>query len=298
MKLPTLLSRGAASLALVFAAACASVNPIDLNRDELAAADKSLASGEAKAAAKRAENLYAARAAEADEYVLQRFFALYLTTQAHVRAAQTQSFLGSDAGASSVGSARCTDVPHLVAALYYSSLARELAPKAAKAKPVVEGARQLPPALEEIGVDVAGQRLGLARLVAYARLGFLASIGTELDAWPELRGPEGADSVLAVAKPERELVPWVYYALFTHARLSSDTDAYMFGARARLLAEATKNSIPPERLAEVVAWVQQKKDADRVVFACSKCRKPFLGDKLRCLDDGTPITDFFLSSLD
>ena len=298
MQISPVLSRGLASLALAVLAACASVNPYDINRDELAAADKSLASGEAKAAAKRAENLYAARAAEADEYVLQRYFALYLTAQAHVRAAQSESFLGGGAGASSIGSARSNDVPHLVAALYYSSLARELAPKAAKAKPVVEGVRQLPPSLEELGLDVAGQRLGLARLAAYARLGFLASIGAELDAWPEMRGPEGVESVLAVAKPERELIPWVNYALFTHARLSNDTEAYLFGARARLLAEATKNSIPAERLGEIVAWVQQKKDSDRIVFACSKCRKPFLADKLRCLDDGTPITDFFLSSLD
>lgn len=298
MKISTFLSRGAASLVLVFAAACASVNPYDINREELAAADKSLLNGEAKVAAKRAENLYAARAAEADEYALQRFFALYVTAQAHVRAAQTQSFLGNDAGASTLGSARGTDIPHLAAALYYSSLARELAPKAAKAKPVVDGVRLLPPGLEEIGVDVASQRLGLARLVVHARLGFLASIGSELDAWPELRAPEGADSVLAIAKPDRELVPWIYYALFTQARLSSEKSAYMFGARARLLAEATKNSIPPERLAEIVAWVQQKRDNDRVVFACPKCRKPYLADKLRCVDDGTAITEFFLTALE
>jgi len=295
-----MIQRSLAAVALAFVAACASVNPYDLNREELAAAEKSLSLGDAKAAAARAEALYAGRAGEADKYPLQRYFALYLTASAHMRAALGEPFLGHGAGqgSTSIGSAKATDVAHLVASMYYGALARELAPRAAKTNLVANEARQLPPALEEVGVETAGQRLQLMRLVACARLGFSSTINAELEGWPEMHTPEGADSLLARAKPDKELVPWIYYALFTHTRESSDTDAYLFGARARLLAESTRNAIPAERLAEIIAWVKQKKDENRLVFACSKCRKPFLPEKLRCLDDSTPITDFFQSSLD
>lgn len=284
-------------LVAALACACDTVQPYVAERDLLAASQVKLAAGEYPAAAQGAERLYAGRAASGAQYDLQRYYALCLLADAHVQAAVHAPFLGQESGgahggsSAGLGSPRNGDVAHLVAATYYVALAKDLEQPAAKAKRVVEGTKLLPEAFEGVTVETAQDKLDLLRLIALARLGFASSYERDLDNWPQLVSVEGCAEILQRTRLERELVPWVHYTLFRYLKTRNDRDAYQFGANARLAAADVGNSLPPERLNEIVEWVRQT--ATRVEFCCQKCRKPFLFDKLRCQDDGTPITSFF-----
>lgn len=297
MRTPTPLRpftiHGALAALLALSAACSSVNPYEVNRDLLASAGKSLAAEDSAAAARTAEKLYAARAAEAGEYRLQRFHALALATQAHMQAAAKKPFLDSENAGAGIGAARLGDVPHLVAATYYASLAKDLAPGAKQDKLTVEGVKLLPPDLESVGVELAQKRLDLYRIVALSRLGFASTVRNEIDAWPELATPEKVDELIGELALEKEVVPWVYYTLFHAAAGGDDRVVYTFGAKARVAAAGAKGALPNERGDELVQWVRNKAEKEKLLFCCQTCRKPFPADKLRCLDDSTPITTFF-----
>lgn len=291
-----LLVRCAAALGLVVSAACTTINPYEKNRELLRSATKNLASENSALAAQDAERLYAGRAEQAGQFKLQRYYALYLLTEAHVQAAMHKPFLVSasnagDAAQSTIGSLHNSDVPHLVAATYYAGLARDMAESVAGEKQVVEGTKLLPAELESISVHNAQVKLELIRLVALSRLGFATSYQREVENRLALMQAESCDELIARVGLEKELVPWLYYTLFQCLKDSKDSVAYLFGARARLMAADMPGSIPPERLAEVIDWVKLK--SAKVQFCCQLCRKPFLFEKLHCMDDNTPITTFF-----
>jgi hypothetical protein len=287
----SMLKHSCAFVVLGWLAACSSINPYDKNRELLESSSASLAASNYAASAQAAERLYAGRAEEADQFELQRFYALYLAAGAHVRAAIHKPFLGVDSGAG-IGSAQNGDVAHLVAASYYVGLARDLSASAEKEKPVVEEVHLLPADMEALTVRNAQEKLELFRLVALSRLGFSATYQSELERWAALQKIEGCEETIGRVALEKELVPWVFYTLFRFMKDRNDADAaYIFGAKARVAAKDTEGAIPAERTAEIVAWVKEK--AASVEFICQKCRKPFLPDMLRCGDDGTPITQFF-----
>ncbi len=282
-----------AALLLWSLAACSSVNPYEMNRELLSASSKQLSSDNAAAATGHAEQLVAGRAADGSEFRLQRFYALYLLTQAHVRGATHQSFLGGAGGKSSMGSSRNTDVAHLVAATYYAGLARDLAEGARSDRRIVQDTNLLPADLESVSVEDALLRVELIRLVALSRLGFVSTYQSELENRTELHQAESCDEALRRAGLEAELVPWLYYTVFSHLKDKNDIAAYTFGAKARVSGAAKADAIPVERLNEIVEWVRGKADTARLDFCCQRCRKPFLVDNLSCMDDNTPITTFF-----
>ena len=293
MHTPRSILRTLLAAALAMAAACSSVNPYEVNREALVLAQKNLAAENSSAAARGAERLYAGRADEADKFRLQRYFALYLASMAHMQAAVKGPFLTEESGTPGIGSPRNSDVPHLVAAGYYAGLARDLAPKARGEKAADEGTKLLPADLEAVGVESAGRRLDLYRMVALTRLGFSSTVQNEFDAWPELSKPESCDEILSQLALEKEIVPWVYYSLFRLTQAGDERIAYTFGAKSRIAAAGAKGALPDARVEELVAWVRAKAEKDKLFFCCQMCRKPFPTDKLRCIDDSTPITSFF-----
>jgi hypothetical protein len=237
MHTPRSILRTLLAAALSMAAACSSVNPYEVNREALLLAQKNLAGDNSSAAARGAERLYAGRADEADKFRLQRYFALYLASMAHMQAAVKGPFLAEESGTPGIGSPRNSDVPHLVAAGYYAGLARDLAPKARGEKAAALGTKLLPADLEAVGVEAAGRRLDLYRMVALTRLGFSSTVQNEFDAWPELSKPESCDEILSQLALEKEIVPWVYYSLFRLTQAGDERIAYTFGAKSRIAAQ-------------------------------------------------------------
>ncbi|HUR29029.1 MAG TPA: hypothetical protein VM509_12640 [Planctomycetota bacterium] len=272
--------------------ACSSIDPYEKNRELLVAAAKNLAADKPALAAQEAEQLYAGRAGEAEQFRVQRYYALVLLTEAHVQAATHEPFLksGDSAPTSSIGAAHNSDVPHLVAATYYAGLAHDLAPSLAKAPAVVDGKKLLPPELEAVPIQDAQEKLELIRLVALSRLGFATTYQRELENRTALQQPKTCDELIARVGLEKELVPWIYYTLFQYLKNSKESAAYLFGAKARLAAASTSGAIPTERVDEIVAWLKEK--SSKVVFCCQVCGKPFPFEKLSCVNDPTKITEF------
>jgi hypothetical protein len=268
------LLSAAAALAL---GACASVDPLAVNREALAGAWSSLEAGKAEPAARRAEQLFAARAEEGQAFAFHRFYAAYVAARAHVHAALNEPFLS----AGRPNAARNQDdVGHWVAAGYYIGFARDLA---ARARSETGKDKLLPASMQGIDVARASLELDLIRLAILSRFDFVASVEEDLARISEPLG--GLEVEASVEAMERTglvgpLRPWVLYALFRHHRANETVEAYRAGALARLRASELGGSLPPEREREIVEWTRTADYA----FRCPKCQPDELRDPelLKC----------------
>jgi hypothetical protein len=305
--------RGARPLALAvlaLASACSSTNPYVENRAILDKACSELQAGNYQSAAQQAEQLYAGRAEQAAEFRLQRYYAAYLTAQAHIQAALHKPFLVEAAGSGSARGLTTSEnapstgaVPsatsHWVAASYYSGYARDGFEAAASA-PQKEGDENLlPQALRRLDIRQAQANLDLTRLAILRRLGFDSECAGFLDASADLLDIVKCQAAIDQAELPNELRPWVFYAGFAYLRARSNPAesreqdlAYKLGAKARVLANSNPGSFPDAQRDEIVNWV---KDHPKFVFLCP-ANHEYQSNLLACEQCGESITSAQLRS--
>ncbi len=296
----------AVALALSLIGACASSNPYVVNREYLDKSYSALEKGDFKAAAQSGEALLAGRAEQASEFQLQRYYAAFLCSRAHVQAALRGPFLteaapsGAGGGIAigpsvQTGGAVASPTSHWVAASYYAGFARDLYAAAAKEPLQKEAEELLPAGLKKMPIDTTQLNLDLTRLALLRRLGLEVECSAILRQSPDMLDVGKCTGTLKRAELSAELWPLVFFACFVHnpvGQLPTDFKnqaiTYKFGAQALVLAAESPKALPAECRSEIIRWVEENPNFE---FQCD-CKKNFQATSLGCAECGKSIVDY------
>jgi len=254
-------------LPLVFTS-CASTDLVAANRAQLAQAQEKLQAGEYEPAARQMEQLLSATGSSESQYALQRFFAAYLLSRAHLEAAFGTPFLSGppndDPGFGAGGGADTgAQLANVVASTYYAGYGRQWHGAASKAR----SEKALPPELETYGLENALLHLNLVLLTSYTRLKFQDRIEIILDSMTGLRKLETCEEAMAKAQIGEKLRPWIYRGIFDYLKRHDEIAAYKFAIRALDL-----NRQHPDETGALTAglatWITEK---SRYAFKCPTC---------------------------
>ena len=294
------VSRTVASLLAALAvAACSSPNPFIAYREQLADSFGKVDAAQYGAASRQLETVLAETNDEAKKFAVQRYYALYLLTQAHMRASIKDAFLKEPApsgarsgiGAASDGdSKQPSTTGHLVAAMMYASLAKDIFPAAHGGSLVEDGEEVLPHELSGFDVETASINLDLCMLVVQAQLGFGANVERTLDNSNELHTDAGAKRLLDRTHFDTSLRPWIYFTLFDYLKTRNEPSAYRFGVLAMESAGDANGTLGPKRNAAIIRWI---KEGSNYVFKCPQCNSAAVPEMHACPTDQTPLIDFF-----
>lgn len=290
------IARLATALALLGTlAACKGPNPFAENEKRLRADLEKLDSGQLASASGDLESLLASTAGDADELKVQRYYAAYLLTQAHVRASLGAAFIKDAARSSSTGiggstSASGAEIAHIVATMMWANEGKELAAKAKGGALREDGVELLPPGLRELSPQLAESGLDVAMLVVYARLGFEDRVSKTLDASTALYKLENCEKLLDEARVEAGLRPWVYRTLFEYLRTRDEPGAYKFGVRLLETADASGGTLDKHATDAVIEWIR---NGSHFVFRCGSCKQPVVPELRACQNDQTPHLSFY-----
>jgi hypothetical protein len=292
--------RSAAGLLAAFAvSACSSPNPFIAHREQLADSFGKVSASQYGTAARELETVLAETNDDAKKFAVQRFYAMYLLTQAHMRASVKDSFLKEPAptlarsgiGAASEGdSKQPSTVGHLVAAMMYASFAKDTYPAARGGQLVEKGEEVLPHELSGFDVETAQINLELCMLVVQAELGFESNVERTLDNSNEMWTDAGAIRLLDRTHFDTSLRPWVFYTLFDYLKTRNEPAAYRFGVLAMEHAGDANGTLGTKRTAGIIHWI---KEGSHFVFKCPQCNSAAVPEMHACPTDQTPLIDFF-----
>jgi len=293
----TIASRVALIALMAVAAACQSVEP-SVVRGELERAHGLYAEGDYEGAADKIDEILAATSGEPDQFAVQRFYAAFLATQAHLAAAcLDEPFLTERSYQG--GSPKPSRIAHAMAELLHASngLAWWESDPAAMSMEDLGGL--VPPGLAAEGFEAARTNLHLAMLAAYAALRFDDQARTVLEA-PELAAIEErveqqlssgtraeaadvwAEEMKRVSLPE-SVHPWVYLALF---RADDDPRlAFVYGMSA-LVEGRGPGGLDELTQAEIVDWIDHGTEYEFQCRECGQVIRPRNGET--CLTDNEP----------
>ena len=262
--------------------ACGSTNLHVQNRNALAKAAESVASGDRRAGAQRLEKMLVASNVDEQEYAPQRFAAAYLLTRAHLEAGLAAPFLTESArsGAFVLGGTderRPSTNAHLVAANYWASYARSWHQSAQGSGAVSsDGERLLPPALDEYGFDSARDYVNVALFAIYSRLNFQDRVAGCLHELQELVRLDECDAFLSRAQVDPATRLWVYHAIFEYLDRAggvSHEEAFRFASRTLdLLGDGVDRSGSLDAR-EISEWILHNK---RWEWICPSCKNPIV----------------------
>jgi hypothetical protein len=291
----------AAALALGATFACASPRNFFAEYEKsLDTTYKTLEAGDPEGAARQAQDLLAATGGDAETFRVQRFYAVWLLTQAHVRASLGKPFIPEPPpppSALSLGSSNArterAETSHVVATMLYAFYGAEAHPKVRGASMKEGDTELLPPALRALSPDVLSDNLDLCRLVVYARLGFTEDIHGVLSRSPEMQTLEKANARMDYAHLDPGMRPWVHYTLFDFLKSRDEAEAFRFGVSAWNHAANTQGTLSEHELDTVARWLPK---TSTYVFKCKQCKLQADPQMLRighCRNDQTPLLDFF-----
>ncbi|MCB9897766.1 MAG: hypothetical protein H6825_07170 [Planctomycetes bacterium] len=270
-------------IVLPLAAACSSVDPYRRPFEQLEVGAAQLDTDDFPGSVATLEELLAETEARAPEFALQRFYAEYLLTRAHVRASLVQPFLTevvpnpSISSSASGGKVRPSRNAHLMAALMHRSFALEQR-EGAEASPTDSiGGPMLPPALEGFAIQNVSNYLFIAALAAYGNLGFEDDVRRVVKDEPNLSSVAQTRSFLATAQVGEEWYDDVFVFLFRALRPVDRIEAFRFAIAA--LAQSTRGdgtfSLDPLVLDEIGEYMTSG-------FTCTVCGKPVVKDEWIC----------------
>lgn len=232
-----------AALALFMGlAGCASADLISENRVALQAAHEQLQTGDGAAACRQLEALVVRTNAAPSDFVLQRFFAVYLMSRAQFEA----SFVGSGDDW----------LEGVAACAYYMNFALDWSRAAKAAAPKGEAGQDVLPAdLAAFGVDNAQTFLDMAWLVSCARTKFQGEVADVLARQTQLGSVAQAEALCSSVGLSENLRPWLLWSVFDYQKSHNEQLAYTFGIRARELGRQVPKAFPPERCQQIVQWI-------------------------------------------
>jgi hypothetical protein len=280
-------------LACLLLFSCSSAKLYDSNRASLDKAVESLSQKQYDQVIKVNDKLVGATAAEASQYRLQRFYASYLNTMAHLEASFSGAFFQGvkRSGASGIG-ARGKDVgaslAHMMASARASGYAIDWKPKKASQDDLDA---QIPESLAKFGLENAEVSLILARMTIYARLGFDSKVIDILNDSPELRKVSTCKAMLERTNFPEAAHPWLMYMVFRHLRGGNDvSEAFRFAA------ETLFHDLGPNIDREIRDWITKGKDYK---FVCTNTEEdtPHEADPTRAkCRHRVELKDFILTS--
>ncbi len=295
MQIHTLARSLAASVVVVACAACSGPNKYLEYQKRLSADVEKVQAGQLATAGRDLEALIASTAADADTLKVQRYYAAYLLTEAHVRASLGSPFIKDAQRVASGGIGGMSDddgseISHVVATMLWANYAKELAAKAKNGALRQDGVELLPESLRDLSPQAAESALDVAMLVVYARLGFEDRVAKTLDASAALYKLEACEKLLDDARVQRGLRPWVYQTLFAYLRTRDEPAAYKFGVRLLETVEASGGTLSKQASDDVVKWIRS--DA-KFAFRCPGCNQPIVPELRACQNDQTPHLSFY-----
>lgn len=230
-------------------AGCASETLHQTNHVRLTNAANDIAAGENQRALLWLDQLITETGSDPSTYALQRYFAAYLGTQAHL-SAWTRPFLkdslqgqgtgldltGTVDASATVLSDREAPVSHLVAMIYYAGYGLDWAPGLEGAEMQLDGQPLLPDELQALGVVNSRINLTMCQLAVFARLEFEGRVDSMLrqpGMAPLLEVP-ACTELMERANVRASVRPLVYYAIyeFLAAQDKNAIVAYQFGVKA------------------------------------------------------------------
>lgn len=293
MMMTKLLAAAAATLA-VSLAACSSSNPYVAHRESLARAEASLGEGRLQGATSELEGLIGATSGDHRKFAVQRFYAAYLLSRAHLAGSMGRPWYRDPQASRSAGiglgsgtSGEASETAHLVASMLYSSYGVDWAGGAASGNRVVDGEPLLPDSLAALEVERAKAGLELGQLAVYSRLGFDDRVSGILDSSPMLHALDGCEAVLDRAEAQAELRPWVYLTLHRYLATRDELAAFPFAMRA---IDAGEGSLPGGVVPALSTWITR--DAG-YVWKCPECNAPLVPELGSCQIDQTSAYEFY-----
>ena len=273
---------------LPLASACSSVDPYRRPFEQLEVAEAQLDGDDFRGTVRTLEELLAETEEAAPKFALQRFYADYLLTRAHVRASLVAPYLTeivpNPSISSSVagGKVRPSRNAHLMAALMHRSFALGLREAAMLSDTESIGGPLLPPALEGFAIPNVGNYLFIAALAAYGNLGFEDDVRRVVKDEPELSSVPQTRAFLATAEVGEEWHDDVFVFLFRALRTVDRIEAFHFAISA--LAESANSDgtfgLDPLVLGEIGDFMQSG-------FTCTSCGKPVIKNEWICPYDNS-----------
>ncbi len=259
--------------AFVLAVGCSTQKIYGENRNLLAASLASLESNDLQRAEAQATELLVNTGSVADDYTLQRFFANYVATRAHMQAFFGSPYLtepvsGAWAGLGGQESRRSSRVAHLVATNYHGTYGLDSFPAARHADLVDDGEKLLPPELEELGAEGANLHIKLCLLTVYSRLQYQDQVNQVLRAIDGSTDLARLDEMLDRAEIGEAMRPWIYSAVFENLRRIDEKAAYKLAIRTLDAAVSSEAAFGERERRAIERWVTEDSS---YTFRCPEC---------------------------
>jgi len=277
-------------LASVSFVSCSSPKLYASYNDKLVTASRNFEERRYAEVARQTQDMLIDSAPQSSTYRLQRFFAAYLLTRAHMQASFDAPFLKEPRtgenlfalASSGDGNQVASPLAHLVSTIYHASLAREWANRVTSSPFEVDGQKLVPDDLALLGIENAFNHLLLCQLTVYSRLQFDEKVSQMVES-PQLRSLQefaACERMVDTARVSPEMEPWIYYALFEFIKRSDETAAYKYGIQA--LAKARQlDSDAADFVGEVELWIT---DGSKYRFYCPQCKEAVVPRTDSCLE--------------
>jgi len=284
--------------------ACKSDTLYVSNRSQLEGAVAAMNDGDYPRALSYSEKLIVDTNEDPQPYVLQRYYAKYLSTQIHMAAAVDGAFLeDATAGGNGItlGVAEAglgvldreeAPVGHLMATMYHSGHGLEWYPSVENAQTEADGEELLPASLEELGVKNAQINMALCQLAAYARLQFQERIDLTLrqSGMSALLEVSSCTEVLERSNFNKAVYPLIYYSIYGFLQEQNPIVAYRFGVRAIETAPDAPSAFGRSKIEAFEEWVTEHPEYE---WYCSNDDKTSPPTEPRCIHcNQTPTIDF------
>lgn len=277
LRFPLLL---ASTSAVSWLTSCEGVDQIMQSHYRLDTSQEYISKGDNLAAIDLLETMLSDLEPQRERFVLQRFYACYLLTEALILQALSEA--PTDDESRTFRTRRMN--PRVMPAMLYLGCARDVAEEAASAPRETEsGKKLLPGRLDNISVEDIRQSLELVVVGFYGGLRFNDRMRLALDNLKDVGDLSKYDSCQEIFERLRViegLRPWIMLAIHRALRLPDPREAYRFGIAA-LHSEASRL----DRLsrAEVIEWIKNGSDYE---FLCTKCDEKVLPDRPACFNCG------------
>ena len=296
----------ALALGLAALAACSSTNPYTRPHDQLQQAATSFEANNLRATNDTLDVLLSETNAEHADFARQRFFASLLLARVHMAASYGGAFLFEKGEAASQGiggiggiggdsnraepGQRASTTGHLMAGMLHGTNALNWSAAAGKAPREVDGQVLVPASLEAMDVRDAETWLVLSRMVTYGRLRFEDRVKRILDQSPPLLDLKSCEEILDRVGVSGPMRPWTYLLIHRYLRKVDEPQAYRFAVRALATASGSAGSIATKDVEEVSTWITA---GSSYVFKCPTCKTPAIPSLGECVNEGTPLLDFY-----
>lgn len=278
---------------------CGISDPYKLPYEKLELAMVSLDTGHEDDAVGELEALLAHTQEEAERFALQRFYASYLLTQAHVRAFRSdRAFLYEEvpvdpslAGLVDASGRRPSVNAHLMASLLHAhdASAQLAAQIGAEREAMLEDGTirpLLPARLMDFDVADVGKYLSLARLAALGELGFEDDVREIVSRVPDLGTVAGCEGLIESARIHEDARAELFVFQFRAFRPTDREQSFKFAVRA--LEEANNGDGTFDLAESVTDEINAFMESG---FRCISCDTSVSGGFIYCPEDGSRYMD-------